>query len=1035
MNVRPGKAAFTRLFVVALLASLLVSLPHLLEPQRTVHAAHVSLVDPPEPTPQQAAFFHQNVEPVLANHCYDCHSAAAKAAGGLRLDDRESLLKGGRTGAAVVPGKPDDSLLLQRVLENDPKKRMPKGDDPLSAKEIADLKIWITEGAYWPAAAASATAKQAPTKLAGKPVAYPRPATPDQLAYFEKKVRPILVNRCYNCHSDAFKEAGGLRVDVGIAIFAGGNDGPVIIPGHPEKSLLIERVKSGDAKKRMPQESKEALPADEIAVLEQWIRDGAAWPDETEKLPQTPARIAAKYKSLRSYWAWQPLTDPVAPNVADPAWSSAKIDRFVLAKLEEKKLAPVKDADPATLIRRVSYDLTGLPPTPAQVKAFERDHSEQAYAKLVDQLLASPQYGERWGRHWLDVARYAESSGPSRNMPYPNAWRYRDYVIDATNRDVPYNRFLKEQLAGDLLAATTPAEHDRLLIATGFLALGPKDVNQRFKARFKMDNVDDAIDTVTRSTMALTVSCARCHDHKFDPIPATDYYAMAGIFTSTEDNAGLGSKMGGTSLDYYEPKHLGYLSRASQASTIPKAQIDELKAKRDAAKKELDAVKDADAAALKASAVPPVLSDAEKKRRLELQRNFVNAKEELALVDDLGERGYGVHSVRDGVVADTTVRIRGVEERHGPAVPRGFLTVVNLPDAPKIPANHSGRLELAEWITRPDNPLTSRVYVNRVWQHLFGTGIVSSLDNFGSAGDQPSNPELLDYLAQDFIRNGWSTKKLVREIVLTRAYREGTDVPPGYRDIDPADRYVWRHAPRRQEAEEIRDSILASSGQLNLDHPAGSPSMVLRMIEIRDDGQAVRSILASADRSDYRSIYLPLLRDETPRPLAAFDPVTQTLVTGRREETTVPTQALFMLNSPFVREQSVRFADQLLAKRNGGDAGRVRVAYECVLGHDASREDVARARQFIVRYASTWQSAHPESTKAHSVQASWQQTPVGSIASGVVRQDGLAQDDAVEDASTQNEAVPVDVPGSAREAAWAAFVQSLYGSAAFQFVR
>jgi hypothetical protein len=1038
MNLHTGKAAPThRLFVVVLLASLLVSLPHLLKPRQTVHAASVA---PHEPTPEQAAFFHQNVEPVLTNHCYDCHSAATKSAGGLRLDDLDALLKGGKTGAAIVPGKPDDSLLLQRVLESDSKKRMPKGDDPLFDKEIANLKTWIADGAYWPTATSSSSAT-ATVKPTGKLITYPRPATPEQLAYFEKKVRPILVNRCYNCHSDAFKEAGGLRVDVGIAIFSGGNDGPVIIPEHPEKSLLIERVRNADPKKRMPQETTGALPPEEIAVLEQWIKDGAAWPDETEKLPQTPARIAAKYQSLRSYWAWQPLTNPVVPTVADHSWSSAKIDRFLLAKLEEKKLAPVKDVDPVTLIRRVSYDLTGLPPTPTQVKAFEQDHSEQAYAKLVDQLLASPQFGERWGRHWLDVARYAESSGPSRNMPYPNAWRYRDYVIDAVNRDVPYNRFLQEQLAGDLLSATTPAERDRLLIATGFLALGPKDVNQRFKARFKMDNVDDEIDTVTRSTMALTVSCARCHDHKFDPIPATDYYALAGIFTSTEDDAGLGSKMGGSSLDYYEPKHLGYLSTASQTSAIPKAQIEELKAKRDAAKKELDAIKAKDDAALKASAIPPVLSVSEKQKRLELQHNYIQLKEDVQLIDDLGERGYGVHSVRDGVVADTTLRIRGVEERHGPAVPRGFLTVVDLPDTPKIPANHSGRLELAEWITRPDNPLTSRVYVNRVWQHLFGTGIVSSLDNFGSTGDQPSNPELLDYLAQDFIRNGWSTKKLVREIVLTRAYHEGTDVPPAYRDIDPADHYVWRHAPRRLEAEEIRDSILASSGQLDLDHPAGSPSMALRMIEIRDDGQVVHSILASADRSDYRSIYLPLLRDETPRPLAAFDPVTQTLVTGRREETTVPTQALFMLNSPFVREQSVKLADQLLARRNEGDTGRVRLAYERVLGHDATPEDVTRAKKFIQRYATTWQISHPDSAnahgsvKAHRVQAAWQQTPTESITSGIIRQDGLAQDDAVEDASTEKDPVPVDVPGSAREAAWAALVQSLYGSAAFQFVR
>jgi uncharacterized membrane protein len=1013
-----------------------------------VTAAHTSPQEPTAPpqvpTPEQTAFFEQNIQPILTNHCYDCHSTQTRSAGGLRLDDRDALLAGGKSGPAIVLGKPDDSLLFQRVISTDTKARMPKGEDePLSTKEIADLKAWIQQGAVW-----SAGKSAAPAATAGKPahaaaVAYPRPATAEQLAYFEKNVRPILVNRCYNCHSDAFKEAGGLRVDVGISIFAGGNDGPVIIPGHPEKSLLIERIKTADSKKRMPQESDEALPANEVAILETWIKDGAAWPDETEKLPQTPARLAAAYPKLRAhYWSWQPLTNPAVPAVADPTWSSTNIDHFILSKLEEKKLAPVKDADPVTLIRRVSYDLTGLPPTPAEVRAFEKDHSQQAYIKLVDRLLASQQFGERWGRHWLDVARYAESSGPSRNMPYPNAWRYRDYVIDAVNRDVPYNRFLQEQLAGDLLPAATPAEHDRLLIATGYLALGPKDVNQRFKARFKMDNVDDQIDTVTRSTMALTVSCARCHDHKFDPIPATDYYAMAGIFTSTVDAAGLGSKMGGSSLAYYEPKQLGYLSTASQAPAIPKEQVDKLKAETDAAKKDFDALQiilKKEEEAKKISPLPPP-SAGEKHRRLTITANYIQHKEDLQLLTDLGERGYAVHSVHDGVIADTTVRIRGVEERHGPTVPRGFLSLISLPNTPQIPADHSGRLELAQWITRPDNPLTSRVYVNRVWQHLFGTGIVSSLDNFGVTGDQPSNPELLDYLAQDFIRNGWSTKKLVREIVLTRAYRLGSDFPAAYRDIDPADHYVWRHAPRRLESEEIRDSILASSGQLDLNHPKGSPSMALRMIEMRDDGPVVHSILSAADRSHYRSVYLPLLRDEIPRPLAAFDPVTQTLVTGQRDTTTVPSQALFMLNSPFVRQQSLKLADNLLTNRSESDSERIQQAYERVLGHGPTPQDTTRVKAFLARYSDTWSKAHPAT--AHLVTATSGSAHVAlvggqssSITSGIVRSDGLSQDDAVDNANEKQDDTPVTAPDSAKEAAWAAFVQSLYGSAAFQFVR
>jgi mono/diheme cytochrome c family protein len=1046
---RRVSAVYSGLIVGLLLLGYLI-VPSLLAPVTAAPADQQTV------TPEQVAFFQKNIQPIFTNHCYDCHSTQTRSAGGLRLDDRDALLTGGKSGPAINLGKPDESLLLQRIQSTDEKKRMPKGEDePLSAKEIADLKTWIAQGAYWPATqggasspAASIQPAKAASNAAVKAVAYPRPATAEQLAYFEKNVRPILVNNCYNCHSDAFKEAGGLRVDVGISIFAGGNSGPAIVPGHPEKSLLIERVTSNDVKKRMPQERNESLPEEEIAILKTWIKDGAAWPDETEKLPQTPARIAENYKKLKAqWWSWQPLTNPTVPVVADAAWPSSNIDRFILAKLEEKKLSPVKDADPVTLIRRVSYDLTGLQPTSPEVKAFVKDHSAAAYTRLVDRLLASPQYGERWGRHWLDVARYAESSGPSRNMPYPNAWRYRDYVIEAVNRDVPYNRFVQEQIAGDLLPAATPAEHDRLLIATGYLALGPKDVNQRFKARFKMDNVDDQIDTVTRSTMAMTVSCARCHDHKFDPIPTMDYYALASIFTSTVDAAGLGSKMGGASLQYYEPKLFGYLSTAANAPKVPQAQVDKLKAQVDAAKKALDSFDEKYEAELKANPNKPTMGDEHKKQRAVLAKNFIDLSEELKLTNDLGELGYGVQSARDGVITDTTVRIRGVEERHGPVAPRGYLSLISISNAPKIPADHSGRLELAEWITNPENPLTSRVYVNRVWQHLFGTGVVSTVDNFGSTGDVPANPQLLDYLAQDLIHNGWSTKKLIREIVLTRAYRLGDDTPAGYREIDPADRLLWRHAPRRLEAEEIRDSILQSSGQLNLDHPHGSPSMALRVIEMRDDGPVVHSILQAADRSPYRSIYLPQLRGEVPRPLAAFDPVAQTLVTGQRDETTVPTQALFMLNSPFVREQSLNLANDLFAGKQTNDATRIRQAYQRVLARDPSPQEIARVEKFVAKYSVTWSQAHPDTAKdkqAHVVQVNQQSTPQtqssqakpSDITAGIVRSDSLGQDDPDDTSKQFADETPVLIfPDTAQKAAWAAFVQSLYGSAEFQFVR
>lgn len=376
---------------------------------------------------------------------------------------------------------------------------------------------------------------------------------PAKIEFFEKKVRPILVGHCYACHSAETKPAGELRVDDRNGLLTGGNSGPAVVPGEPEKSLLLKRV-TLEGKRRMPLEGAQ-LTEEQIATLTTWIKDGAVWP--TLRVSVSVGKLNPEYEQLKKeHWAWQPLTSPKVPDVKDSAWPQTDVDRFLLAGLEAKNLKPVADADKLTLIRRVTYDLTGLPPTPAEIDAFLQDTSPTAFEKVVDRLLASPRFGEQWGRHWLDVARYGESTGPSRNIPYPHAWKYRDYVIDALNADVPFNRFVLEQIAGDLLPAADDAEANRLRIATGFLALGVKDVNQRFKIRFIMDNVDEQIDVVTRSILALTVSCARCHDHKFDPIPTSDYYSLAGIFTSTEIAAGLRNQMGGSGLAYYVPDML-----------------------------------------------------------------------------------------------------------------------------------------------------------------------------------------------------------------------------------------------------------------------------------------------------------------------------------------------------------------------------------------------------------------------------------------------------------------------------------------------
>lgn len=833
-----------------------------------------------------------------------------------------------------------------------------------------------------------------------------------QLEFFEKKVRPVLVNRCYACHSAETKPAGGLRVDDRNGLLTGGNNGPAVIPGDPEGGLLIERILHSDLKLRMPKEGALVTPQ-ELADIKQWISDGVAWP--SEKLPASPAHLEPMYEKLRAkHWSLQSIKEPALPVVKNGSWPKSDIDRFVLAKLEEKKLTPVADADRITLIRRVTFDLTGLPPTPEEIQAFVQDKSKNAYTQLVDRLLSSPRYGERWGRHWLDVARYAESTGPSRNIPYPHAWKYRDYVLDSVNRDVPFNRFIQEQVAGDLLPATGK-ERDRLLIATGFLALGPKDVNQRFKERFHMDNVDEQVDTVTRSVMAITVSCARCHDHKFDPIPAKDYYAIAGIFTSTDHLSGVINKMGGSGLEYYKPELLVNLG-PGLPETDPE-RIKTLRADVAVAQKEWDGIRGTPRGLALAADGKPT----QRPYRLKLEK----LQTELLQLTDPAEHGFAAHGLREGKIGDTSLRIRGEAERLGPQVPRGFLSAISLKEVSQINPNQSGRLELAQWLTSPNHPLTARVIVNRVWHHLFGQGIVKSVDNFGANGDRPSHPELLDHLATTFIREGWSQKKLVRQIVLSRAYQLSSEEPAGYREVDPANRFVWRHSPRRLEAEEIRDAMLAAAGRLDLKPIEGSPAQKFKMIEMPDNGPESRTIHQKADESFHRSIYLPLLRGVTPQSLEAFDPVTQTLVTGQRENTTVPTQALYLLNSSFVRGQSLAFADRLLASKTAEkNTDRIRKAYELALGRKPTPQEIDQAETFLASYEKSFAKITKPTINEKSVEASQQPKD---------RVDQADQTDAERNA--QIAAGKQVEPQNPRQAAWMNFVQALYASAEFRFVR
>lgn len=852
--------------------------------------------------------------------------------------------------------------------------------------------------------------------LAASSLVHAAEVASDKLEFFERKVRPILVENCHACHAADTKPAGGLRVDDRNGLLAGGNSGPAVVPGDPAKSALLKRVAKGAAR-RMPAEGNH-LSEEQVQVLTKWVADGAVWPPV--RVPATLGKIKPSHEKLKKeHWAWQPLAKPAVPAVKNAAWPRDPVDQFILARLEGVNLPPVKDADKTDLIRRVTFDLTGLPPTPVEVDAFLKDVSALAFARVVDRLLASPRFGEKWGRWWLDVARYGESTGPSRNIPYPHAWRYRDYVIDSLNADLPFNKFVQEQVAGDLLTAADANERDRLRVATGFLALGVKDVNQRFKVRFTMDNVDEQIDTVTRSVLGLTVSCARCHDHKFDPVSQYDYYSLAGIFTSTENAAGVRNLMGGGGLAYYVPDMLIRLSGTLPPPSADK--VEKLTAEVAEAKKAWDAIRGTP------EGLKPGPNGQPTQRPFRLKYEALQS--ELLALTDPAQRGQAAHGVRDAkVVSDTEIRIRGEAEKLGPVARRGFPSTFEVPGAKPVNPVQSGRLELAHWLTSEQNAIANRVIVNRIWAQLFNRGLVSTVDNFGVNGDKPSHPELLDHLVHRFIADGWSVKKLVRALVLTHAYQLGSDSTPDHLRLDPANILVWRHAPRRLTAEEYRDATLAASGSLDLRRPEGSPAKGLKMVELRDNGPEAKALHEAADKSLHRSIYLPLLRGLTPHALVAFDPVEQTLVTGSREVTTVPGQALFVLNSSFVRRQALNLAVKVQANSSITDRERVGSLYQLTLGRLPSESEVARAVEFISEYASTYRP-DPSLVRVKNYGAT-----VNENAKPVKLAEPPLDPDQI-DQTGETVAVEVVEAKDPNSAAWLAFVQALYGSAEFRFVK
>ena len=755
------------------------------------------------------------------------------------------------------------------------------------------------------------------------------------VAFFEKNIRPVLVKECYNCHSANSKEVkGGLLLDTREGIRRGGESGKAVVPGSIEDSVLLEAIRYEGLE--MPPGKQ--LSAATIAMFEQWIQMGASDPRDGKS---APIRRTIDFEKAREFWAFKPVARPVAPQDSS-GWARSPIDRFITARLAEQGIRPVADARPEVLVRRLYFDLIGLPPTPAQISEFTNaaaDDRETAVADLADRLLSSSHFGERWGRHWLDVVRYGESTGMERNATYPFAWRYRDYVISAFNQDKPFDEFIREQIAGDLLQADSPEQKLERLIATGMLAMGPKSLNDTNKEKFAMDVVDEQIDVSTRAFLGLTASCARCHDHKFDPIPQQEYYGLAGIFRSTETLFGTGGT-GNRNQARLVAWSDGRISTVAPKGNRKQQTKNQVQKRLKAAEAKLSRYE----AQIRKN---PRLAERLKKQLDTTRKQIAGFKRQirnLAQPAGDGRQAELVMAVLNAAdVADTALRVRGEPNERGDVVPRGFLTVGSTGHVPAIEKDGSGRLALAEWMTQPDNPLVTRVAVNRVWQHLFGRGIVRTVDNFGANGDRPSHPELLDWLASDFAGNGWSIKQTIRKIVTTRVYSLGGQDSANALRTDPDNRLLWRANHRRLEVEAIRDAVLLVSGQLDLEPQKAS------IVQSIGDGIIGRNLqpdrFVSTNRK--RSVYLPIVRGHLPEMLKLFDFPEPSIISGSRDVTTVATQALFMLNSDFMMSQADALAGRVLAETDMHDDARVELAYRLTLGRLPSAEETQTALAFV----------------------------------------------------------------------------------------
>jgi len=746
--------------------------------------------------------------------------------------------------------------------------------------------------------------------------------TADSGEIFESKVRPILASHCYACHTGA--QSGGLRLDSRESVMKGGKSGPAVVPGKPEESLIIQATSYNHEGLKMPPGEK--LEDAELADLTQWVRTGAVWPASSGPVVSTGTGYQISPQQ-RAFWSFQPIANTPAPKARIASWQSNPIDAFILAKLDEKKLTPAPTTSKQVLIRRATLDLTGLPPTPEEVDAFLADKSPTAYAKLVDRLLASPRYGERWGRHWLDLARYSDTAGDAADYPIPQAALYRDYVINSFDKDKPYDQFVREQIAGDLLPAASEPEKWEHTVATGYLAMARRfNVNPLQNMHL---TIDDTIDNFGKTFLGLSIACAHCHDHKFDPIPNKDYFALYGIFQSTRYPF-AGSEKNHRPKDFV-PRNQ---AEADAVLTPYLDQVYKLSSRISKLEGEKRAYVEGVNPNRKLADILGEIADLRKQRDPLLDQM---PKVEIA------------YAVAEGSPGNARIQKRGDPKDLGEEVPRGFPQILG--GGPIKDSSRSGRLELANWVSDPSNPLPARVMVNRIWQYHFGRGLVNTPSDFGKRGTAPSNPALLDYLAKKFIDSGWSVKAMQRAIMLSQTYQLASEGDAANLNMDASNEFLWKFSRQRMDAEELRDSVLQLAGELELGPPGPHPFPHMATWEFMQHGP-----FEAVYESNRRSVYLMTQRIQRHPYLGMFDGADAALSTAVRPQTITPIQALFSMNSEFIHGRAAVWT-QKLTSQFPDDKKRIAWVYREAYGRTVTPDELNTAVQYLSSARKTLQAA------------------------------------------------------------------------------